>query len=140
MKIVIDSNRVIAALIKDSTTRNILFDNKFEFIAPDAITIEINKYKTTIIEKADVREGEFDVLLSLIFEHINIVPQNEYNEFVTKFQNEINDPNDVPYIAACMAAKAEGIWTHDPHFNEQKKVKVFTNIDLLKLSDKNDLD
>jgi len=33
MKIVIDSNRVIAALIKESTTREILFDKNFEFIA-----------------------------------------------------------------------------------------------------------
>lgn len=132
MKVVIDSNRVIAALIKDSTTRNIIFDEKFEFIAPDTITIEINKYKATIIEKAGIAEDEFDVLLSLIFEHISIIPQNEYNEFIAKFQNDIKDPNDIPYIAACIAAKAEGIWTHDPHFKEQKKVKVFTNIGLLK--------
>ena len=137
MKVIIDSNRVIAALIKDSTTRNILFDNKFEFIAPDTITIEINKYKTTIIEKAGITEEEFDVLLSLIFEHITIVPQNEYNEFVAKFQNDIKDSNDIPYIAACIETKADGIWTHDPHFKEQKKVKVFTNIDLLKMENKN---
>src|SRR3989338_8856333 len=103
MKIVIDSNRVIAALIKDSTTRNILFDDKFEFIAPDTIKIEISKYKTIIIEKAGIAEDEFDVLLSLIFEHISIVPQNEYDEFVAKFQNDIKDPNDIPYIAACIA-------------------------------------
>ena len=137
MRVVIDSNRVIAALIKDSTTRNILFDNNFEFIAPDTIAIEVNKYKTEIMGKANITEEDFDVLLSFIFQHIAIIPQNEYNELVPKFQDEITDLKDVPYIAVCIISKAEGIWTHDPHFKEQKKVKIFTNIDLLELSKKN---
>ena len=136
MKVVIDSNRVIAALIKDSTTREILFDKNFDFIAPDYISIEVNTYKKMIIEKTGVTGNEFDILLSLIFEHITIVPRNEYDEFIAKFKNDIKDPNDVPYMAACAATKAEGIWTHDPHFKKQKKVKIFTNIDLLKLSEK----
>ena len=136
MKVVIDSNRVIAALIKDSTTRGILFNNNFEFIAPDSITIEVNKYKDVIIEKSGITEKEFDILLSFIFEQISIIPQNEYNELVEKFKNDIKDPNDVLYIAACVAAKAEAIWTHDPHFKEQKKVKVFSNIDLLRIGEK----
>ena len=37
MKIVIDNNRVVAALVKDSTTRQILFDKMFEFVSPDHI-------------------------------------------------------------------------------------------------------
>lgn len=48
----------------------------------------------------------------------------------------ISDPNDIPHLAACLASKADGIWAHDPHFLEQQKVKVFTNIDMLKLSGK----
>ena len=39
-------------------------------------------------------------------------------------------------LAAGIATKAEGIWAHDPHFREQKKMKVFTNIDLLRISGK----
>ena len=137
MKVIIDSNRVIAALIKYSTTREILFSDNFEFIAPDSITVEVNKYKDIIIEKSGIAEKEFNILLSIIFEHIGIIPLNEYTGLVAQFKNDIKDPNDIPYIASCVATKAEGIWTHDPHFKEQKKVKVFTNIDLLKISGKN---
>ena len=137
MKVVIDSNRAIAALIKDSTTREILFNSIFEFVAPSHITIEINTYKNAIIQKIGIAENEFDILLSLIFQHIIIIPQKEYDKLITKLTDEIKDPKDVPYIAACIAAKAEGIWTHDPHFMNQKKVKVFTNIDMIKLSERN---
>ena len=51
-------------------------------------------------------------------------------------KNDISDPDDIPFLAACLASNAQGIWAHDPHFLEQHKTKVFTNIDLLNLSGK----
>jgi len=48
--------------------------------------------------------------------------------------------DDVPALAAVIANKANGIWTHDPHFKEQKKVKIFTNIGMLKMNRKNKTD
>ncbi len=41
MKIAVDTNRVIAALVKDSTTRKILFDRNFEFVTADCTITEI---------------------------------------------------------------------------------------------------
>ena len=133
-RIVIDSNRVIAALLKESTTRKILLDSDFEFFAPEFINLEINNHKSLLIGRADIKDGEFDILLSLIFEHIVIIPSSEYEKFTNACANEINDENDIPYLAACLAINAEGVWTHDPHFKEQKRIKVFTNIDMLNMS------
>ncbi len=135
MKIVMDSNRVIAALIKDSTTREILFNRIFEFFAPEHIKSEIEKYKDEIIQKANINNEEFNILLSLIFECINVVPQSEYNYFIDKLKIEIQDQKDVAYLAVCLLKKADGIWTHDPHFKEQKKCKICTNIDMIKISE-----
>lgn len=137
MKTVIDSNRVIAALIKESTTREILFDRNFEFVAPDHIISEVKTHRNAIIDKAGITESGLDILLALIFQQITIIPQNEYDEFVRKLGGETKDPNDLPYLAACIAAKAKGIWTHDAHFKEQKNIIVFTNIDMLRISGKN---
>ncbi len=50
MKNVVDTNRIIAALVKDSTTRSILFDKNFEFITPDYTIAEINGCKNDILE------------------------------------------------------------------------------------------
>lgn len=49
MKVVIDSNRVIAALIKDSTTRLILNDENFEFVTPDFTITEVEEHKEEIL-------------------------------------------------------------------------------------------
>lgn len=134
MKIVVDSNRVIAALIQDSTTREILLDRNFEFFAPEYIKTEIEKYRKDIMEKADISEEEFEILLSLIFESITIIPQSEYQNFLSELRDITKDSKDVAYFAVCLFIKADGIWTHDLHFKEQKKVKVFTNIDMLRFN------
>ena len=134
MRIVIDANRIIAAMIKESTTRDILFDKNFEFLAPDYTITEVHNHEEELRAKTKLSHEEFEVLLSLIFERIKIVPQIEYSEFIEIYKDDIEDKDDLPYIAVCIASKSDGIWTHDPHLLEQNIVKTFTNIDMLKLS------
>jgi predicted nucleic acid-binding protein len=43
----------------------------------------------------------------------------------------IEDINDVPFIALCLATKADGIWSDDTHFSTQKQVTVFRTKDFL---------
>mgnify|MGYP001585862824 CR=1 FL=1 len=69
MKIVIDSNRVIASLLKDGTTREILYNRNFDFVAPEFIKMEMLKYKKDLISKASITKEEFDSLLSLLFSY-----------------------------------------------------------------------
>src|SRR3989344_676717 len=134
MKVVADSNRIIASLLKSGTTREILFNGNFDFVAPEFIKEEISKYKLDLIKKAKITAEEFDVLLSLFFERIKLIPKNEYRRYTEELKSKISDTKDIPYIACCLAAKAEGIWSHDPHFLKQDKAKIFTNKDLLDMS------
>ncbi len=124
MKIVIDSNRIIAALIKESTTRKIIFDKNFEFFAPEQIRHEINEHRNEIISKISVAQDEFDLLESIIFSFIKIIQQKEYSKVIDKLRSEIDDINDLPFLAVCLLINAEGIWTHDPHFLKQRKCNV----------------
>ncbi|HLC36770.1 MAG TPA: PIN domain-containing protein [archaeon] len=136
MKILIDTSRIIAALTKDSTTRSILFDDFFEFVAPDYAISEIEEHKEEIIKKSKLTNEGFGILLALFFQRITAIPESEYKQFLTSCKNDISGIDDIPYLAACIATNSEGIWTHDFHFKEQKKVKVFTNIDMLRISGK----
>ena len=136
MKVVVDGNRIIAALIKDSTTRDIIFDSFFELITPDYILTEVRKYEAEIINKAKITKEEFEILLSLIFENVTIIPKGKYEDLINDLQKEINDFKDLPYLAVSLSINAYGIWSHDSDFLQQKKVKILTNIDLLKISGK----
>ena len=130
MKLVIDSNSIIASLIKDSISRRIIFSPVIQFIAPDHTLKEITKYKKMICKKAKTTSNEFDILFNLIFEHIIIVPKEEYENFLDIAQTLIDDNDDVPFIALCLASKADGIWSDDTHYKTRKEITIFRTREL----------
>lgn len=137
MKLIIDTNRIIAALIKKGASRRIIFNRDFEFITPEHSIGEIYKYEDEIRKKANISHEEFEILLSLIFENIKIISKENYHDFLEIAKTLISDIDDVPFIAACFATKANGIWSDDSHFFEQNKIKVFRTFEMIKLIEKN---
>ena len=65
MQIVIDTNMIIAALIKDSKAREIITSDKFEFVSPDFVLDEIYKYENYICEKAELSKEELQEAVKL---------------------------------------------------------------------------
>ena len=63
MKLVVDSNILIAALIKDSMCRHILFHSDAEFLTISITEKEIQKYKHVVLQKARITEDDFDLLM-----------------------------------------------------------------------------
>jgi len=136
MKIIVDANRIVASLFKQGTTRDILFDDFFEFVTPDFTLTEFEEHEEEFQNKSKLTKEEFGIFFALLFERITILPKSVYNNFLDECKELLKDIDDVPYLATCLATKAEGIWSHDPNFKKQNKVKVFTNIDMLKMSGK----
>jgi predicted nucleic acid-binding protein len=132
MKLVIDTNRLIAALIKDSLCRSIILSSKFEFISPDFAAIEIEKHKQLILNKSGLGEKSFKIILSMLLEKINIHPISEYQRMMEK-ADIISDKQDIPFLALALATKAEGIWSDDKHFKEQNQLKIYSTRDLMNM-------
>jgi len=109
MRIIVDTNRIIAALVQESTTREILFDEHFEFTTPDYTITEIKEHKEELKKKTKLTDEEFEILLALIFERIEIIPKSQYEDFLDESKSLISDPDDMPHLAACLAIRAEGI-------------------------------
>src|SRR3989344_6076734 len=103
---------------------NCFFNKKFEFFAPSYIFSEINKYKSYIIKKVGINNADFDMLMKIIFENISIISELEYEKPIKLLKEEIVDEKDLPYLSLAILIKANGIWTHDPHFKEQNKIKT----------------
>jgi len=125
MKIVVDTNRIIAALIKNGMSRKILFSKNFEFVTPDHSLSEIHKYEEVIKKKAHITHEEFEILLSIIFERIEIIPKLDYEKFLGECGSLISDVGDILFLAVATALKTDGVWSDDTHFDEQDKIKVF---------------
>jgi predicted nucleic acid-binding protein len=127
MRLVIDTNRIIAGLIRDGPSRVIIFSKEHQFFTPEYALIEINRHRDELCEKARISPNDFEMIMKFLFEKITIVPQLEYNEHLEQSKAMLSDKDDAPFLALAIALEAEGIWTEDIHFLNQKKVKIFTN-------------
>ena len=130
MKLVIDTNCIISSLIKDGISRKIIFSPAIKFITPDHTLNEISKYKKIICKKAKIKSKEFDIIFNLIFEKITIIPKEEYKKFIRSAKKLIDDLDDVPFIALCLASKADGIWSDDTHFKTRKEITIYRTREL----------
>jgi predicted nucleic acid-binding protein len=138
MKLVLDSNRLFAALIKDSMSRQILLNQKFDFYSPFEIKDELMKYHDYLLQKSHLILETFNDLMNKLIIRINLCSiQKESTEFKTalSIMEEI-DVNDAPFLAVAYYIKADAIWSDDVHFQKQTEFKVVTTPDLVKLLQK----
>ena len=134
MRIIVDTNRIISALIKEGLTRDVITSEKIEFYSLDYVTEEVRKYIEYIISKSTLNKKEIELLFMLLMEKINIVPDEKINTYMKEAINIMKDidERDAPIVACALAVSNEGIWTEDKHFKQQNKVRVWTTEELSK--------
>ena len=137
MKIIVDTNRIIAALIKDSTSRKILFSNKFEFLTAEFTKKELDGHKKEILNKVHITESAMDSLMSTLFKRIYVVDDIAIAERFGSAKAIMDkiDSDDTAFIALALAVENDGIWSDDKHFTMQKVIKILKTSDMLKLLD-----
>ncbi len=135
MKLIVDTNRIIAALVKDSFSRRLLRSDCFQFYTIAQVREEISKYEYELLPKARVSASSFRALLNTFLERVSFVDDARIQQFMPQARAVLDpiDPKDTPFLAAALAIGAGGIWSHDPHFTKQNLVNVFNTDDLLAL-------
>jgi len=133
MNIIIDSNELFSALIKDSITRKIILEYASFFLFPSFIFEEMQKHKTELLKKSRMSGEDFSKLLQLILK--NIVP----NEVLIPYRKEAFeivkniDPDDVLFVACALAYHNSIIWSNDRKLKKQSRVKVLNTKEIIKL-------
>ncbi|MBN1940940.1 MAG: PIN domain-containing protein [Candidatus Diapherotrites archaeon] len=133
MELVVDTNRVIAALIKDGLSRKIILSRKFSLYTVEFGIKEVQKYKTLIKRKAKVNEQEFNFLMKHLLSKVMVLSEEEISKKsvsnALKLMGKI-DINDVPFIALSIELGNKAIWSDDNHFKQQKKIRAMTTKEL----------
>src|SRR3989344_456726 len=88
MNIVIDTNVLMAGLLKNSIIRKILSSENIQFFIPEGALNEIEKYKEFLIKKSGIAGEEFKEVLDLLLENIEIIPEQ-------KIKNKLKDAKNV---------------------------------------------
>lgn len=135
MKLVVDTNRIMAALIKDSASRRILYSKTFEFVSAEYSKTEIKHYEKTILEKSELTQLDYNRLFEQLFDRITLFEKTEIKPFFWNAALETMKPideTDTPFLALALQEQC-AIWSDDKHFLQQKKAKVWTTGQLVKL-------
>ncbi len=137
MIFVIDVNVVISALIKKGKSRELLIDSPFMLYSPETLLPSIRKYENVILEKSGLSKEDFETLLSLILENIEVIEKGGYENYLEEADKILGhiDKEDVPYIALALSRVNDGVWSDDRHFQQQKRIKIWKTEDVTKLSD-----
>lgn len=132
MMLVLDNNILFSLMDFSSVTSYLFSSIRAEFIAPEFIKSEFEKYKETILVKSKLSEYEFEIRQKEIEESIKFFKSSEYEEFLETAKNSISDFNDIDFLALALSTNS-AIWSNDPHLKEQSLVPVFTTENLLKM-------
>jgi len=129
MKLIIDTNRIISALLKEGWTREVITSNKFEFYTIDYVMEELRKHKKYILKKAKMSNTDFELLFNLVMDNISIISDKKIKDKMKKATTIMKDIdiNDSPILACALSIQNEGIWTEDKHFAKQNNVKIMEN-------------
>lgn len=132
MELVVDSNIIISAMISDSRTREILLNSNHRFYAPEFLKSEILKYEDLIVEKSGIEKREFETLLNLVLEEVEILPIESYNHKLDKAEQFIGDEDikDIPFLAVALAKECK-IWSDDKDLKQQNKIQIKTTEQLV---------
>ncbi len=105
MRLVLDSNIIFAAILKNSTTRNILVSDEFEFFLSEYALVEIDKHRPYLVDKARVSDSAFKHIVNLLLERTTLVPDNtlaQYCEQASEIMKDI-DPHDAAFLALALS-------------------------------------
>jgi len=130
MKIVIDANIIIASLIKEGRTVEILVNPLLDIYAPEFILEEILKYSNEISIKTHRTEEELRQILNKLFFLITLINMEEFSHLLTEVRTFVPDQKDDVYFALALKLNCP-IWSNDKILKNQNKIKIYSTQDLI---------
>lgn len=133
MRIVIDTNVLMAGLISNSIVRRLLVSGKAAFYLPEFALEEVEKYEGLLKDKAGFSNEDFLKLKGMLLESIIVVPKkltDKHMKEALAIMENIGKKDSV-FIACALAISADGIFSFDKDFLQQKSVRCFGVKDLV---------
>ncbi len=128
MILILDSNILIAALMREGHIRKLIATLPFPLFFPEIFLEEIRKYEVTILQKSGLDKLSYDELLRTLLQHVTILPNEllENNLFEAEKVMKHIDVKDAPLIAAAFAVEDSIIWSDDPDLKRQIEIRSVT--------------
>lgn len=130
--LVIDANILFSALIKNSLTAELIFEEDIMLSTPEFVIEEFLKYEDLILKKTSRTREEFIQIMHVLKDVITVVPKEEYSLFIREAEKFSPDEKDIMYLALALKLKC-AVWSNDKRLKKQDKVKVYSTEELVKI-------
>lgn len=134
MLVVIDANRFISALLSKGIVFEIFllnrFSNKIRFISPELLFNEVGRNFGEIVKRSKLSLEELSEIFELMKKQIELVPFEEFNNFLESVKELSPHEKDIQYFALALFNNCS-IWSNEKAFKEQSKIKILSDRDLL---------
>ena len=133
MHLVIDTN-ILVSFFRDNPVRFIILTSKLlnlELFAPEYSIDELKKNESEILKYGKINSEQFNNILSDLVKFIIIIPKESFKKYESQ-SNELIHDKDIPFFALALSLNC-AIWSNEPSFKEQSKIKIFNTSDLRKL-------
>lgn len=135
MKIVVDTNVILRALIKGSRVRGLLLSPKHQFYIPEYALEETKKHVLVVRRKTGLSEDEVERLFDILLTNLRVLPARKVApklDEALKLMRSI-DSKDAPFVAAALGGECDGIWSDDANLKRQRKVRVWNTKEMMSL-------
>ena len=135
MKLIVDTNIILKALIKNSKARAILLNPNHGFYLPEYAIEGVEKHLSLLVEKTGLHEEEIKLVLNILLTNIQVLPSEEILAKWNEAREIIGsiDEGDIPFLAASLTIACDGIWSDDKDLKRQGRVKVWSTREIIRL-------
>lgn len=133
MRLVVDTNILLSALLTDSATRRLFVLGKHDLYYPIEALRELEMCERAFIKRGRVDEDEFNRVKEKLLRGVQLISVKNFPEVrkvATKIMQTI-DSEDAMFVAVALIVPDCKIWSNDKHLKAQRRVEVVSTEDLL---------
>ena len=112
--VVVDTNVLLASLMRGGIVRRILLSNPAVWAVPDLCLEELWEHRE-VWNLARIPDGRLaDTLAEFAAGYLTVYDERHYGPRLEEAANLIRDADDAPVLALAFSIENEGIWTFNP--------------------------
>ncbi len=136
MELVIDTNIVFSAIVKNSVSRYLLLNPDLILYSPEGLISELEEHREEIMGKSRLDEKRYDELMAILLSKIKLVPKEYIAPYLKEALGFSPDKDDSPFLALCLA-RGIPLWSNDKLLKEKQSiVKVFSTSELFHIMER----
>lgn len=132
MRLVVDANIILSALLRDGATRELVLHAPLELFAPERLATEVARHVDEMAQRSQADRLVIHSLVRRLLDRIQQVPAHLIQPHAAEALHRCrrSGRKDAVYVACCLAVHAS-LWTHDRRLSEEAGFGVVTTHELL---------